>query len=114
VFVELMTQRHNLAAWMLELVVAAGIVFCGSNRGPSPSEPGQPALDGGALRPGAVPGAPAALPATGSGADASAAACDFRVGESCFASDGEACAAAGCKPGGCIVLESYPAQVSCK
>jgi hypothetical protein len=106
-----MTQRRNLA-WALGLAVMTGLAACGS-RGPSPNEPTQAGPDAGSPGPGALPGAPAGAPGAGS-TPAAAAACDFRVGEICFATDSEACAAAGCKPGGCIVLESYPAQITCK
>lgn len=40
--------------------------------------------------------------------------CEIRVGTCCYAEQRHACAAAGCAPGHCIVLESYPGQISCQ
>lgn len=41
------------------------------------------------------------------------AGCSFRVKGECYAEQKAACAAAGCEET-CIVMESYPAQISCK
>jgi hypothetical protein len=40
--------------------------------------------------------------------------CDFIVDGSCFDSSASACACAGCSEDGCMVLESYPAQIRCQ
>ncbi|MEZ4381909.1 MAG: hypothetical protein R3A79_11230 [Nannocystaceae bacterium] len=39
--------------------------------------------------------------------------CDFTVKDKCYTDQAEACAAAGCEPDKCMVLESYPAQIQC-
>lgn len=50
----------------------------------------------------------------GGGVDPSPGArCDFIVGDACFDSAESACASAGCDVDGCLVLESYPAQIRC-
>lgn len=41
------------------------------------------------------------------------AGCNFRVKGECYAEQTAACAAAGCADS-CLVLESHPAQISCK
>jgi hypothetical protein len=98
----------------LTVAVLGWLVGCGGPR----SQPGQ-APPGGGGPPGAAsaagpskPGSKPLVPKPASGEPAGS--CDFRVGETCYATDTEACTAAGCKAGGCIVLESYPAQVTCK
>ena len=90
----------------------------GSIGNTSPSLPGNaaPGCDTEASAP-AEPSAPAHSTPTACAAGvprdpSGTAACDFIVGGSCF-DDGEAaCACAGCSEG-CMVQESYPAQVSC-
>jgi hypothetical protein len=109
-----MTHRRNLAAWGLGLAVLLGLPACGSGRGTAPSDPAQSPPANAAQPTGTAAADPTRAPGAGSGPDAARAECEFRVGETCFASDTDACAAAGCKPGSCIVLESYPAQVTCK
>jgi hypothetical protein len=46
--------------------------------------------------------------------DGDAEACDFRVEGCCYPDATHACRAAGCAPGACTVMESYPAQVACQ
>lgn len=40
--------------------------------------------------------------------------CEIVVGECCYREQADACAAAGCAEGACLLLESYPAQVQCQ
>lgn len=40
--------------------------------------------------------------------------CEIRVGACCYSEQRHACAAAGCPPDHCIVLESYPGQIACE
>lgn len=40
--------------------------------------------------------------------------CEAVVEGCCYPSDTAACAAAGCEPGACMVMESYPAQIRCQ
>ena len=40
--------------------------------------------------------------------------CSYEHGGCCYESAADACAAAGCPVGRCNVLESYPAQISCR
>lgn len=40
--------------------------------------------------------------------------CNFVVGDKCFATSTDACAAAGCAPDACLLAETHPVQVSCK
>ncbi|MCH9686706.1 MAG: hypothetical protein K0V04_35060 [Deltaproteobacteria bacterium] len=42
-----------------------------------------------------------------------AVGCSYEHGGCCYESAAHACAAAGCPGAHCIVLESYPAQISC-
>ena len=39
--------------------------------------------------------------------------CPYRVADLCYDTPEAACAAAGCAPDGCQILESYPAQIRC-
>lgn len=100
---------------MLASVIAALLTLaCGGPSRPAVApDPETPPAAGGA---GDSPGSPAASPPARSSSPPGAppASCDYRVGETCYASEAEACSAAGCKPGECIVLESYPAQIHCK
>lgn len=63
---------------------------------------------------GGEPGNPGAPSACDAGRAAAAEGrCDFVVGDACFDSAESACACAGCELDRCLVLESYPAQISC-
>jgi hypothetical protein len=99
----------------LAFALAAEIVERGGGAAGTRTSPATtaPAVSGQPSKPGSPAASAAPSPAAGAPGRV-APGCDFRVGEACFASDTEACSAAGCKPGGCIVLESYPAQVTCK
>lgn len=93
------------------LLSAAVAVGCGSAATPAAQpgkDPAQPAAP--------APGSPEApkTPASGTATPNAPAACDYRVGQTCYATEAQACSAAGCPPGGCVVLESYPAQITCK
>lgn len=39
--------------------------------------------------------------------------CPYEHGKCCYPAPEQACAAAGCAAGTCVVMESYPAQVRC-
>lgn len=39
--------------------------------------------------------------------------CPYRVSDACYDTSDAACAAAGCEPDRCRILESYPAQIRC-
>lgn len=40
--------------------------------------------------------------------------CEARVGDTCYATNAEACAAIDCPTDRCLILDSYPAQVQCQ
>jgi hypothetical protein len=40
--------------------------------------------------------------------------CAYEHGKCCYPAAEQACAAAGCAAGKCVVMESYPAQVRCE
>lgn len=40
--------------------------------------------------------------------------CEIRVGEQCYATQAEACAAASCPEDRCLILETYPGQIECQ
>ena len=92
------------------LALGAIAVACGA------STPAQEPAAAPAKAPTAEPGSPDSpkTPASGTATPNPPAACDYRVGQTCYATEAEACSAAGCPPGGCVVLESYPAQITCK
>jgi hypothetical protein len=66
----------------------------------------------GALRPRAMKNA-IALVLLGCGSTQVPEDCEIRVGDRCFSDQAAACEAAGCEPGQCVVLESYPGQIEC-
>jgi hypothetical protein len=77
--------------------VEPGNLGCGAPGQTEPSEPSPPAAC-----------ADGVAPDTGSERP-----CDFVVAGSCFDDADSACACAGCAPGQCLILESYPAQITC-
>src|SRR5688572_3759501 len=97
--------------------------------GPDPNAPvsstpsgAGPTGNGGGAEPG-PPGCGATAPTDPSEPSHSACAagverdgegqCHFVAGGSCFADSDSACACAGCAPAECLILESYPVQVTC-
>lgn len=66
----------------------------------SPNEPDPPAREG--CRAGGVPW------------DGNHAGCLYEVSGCCYPDAAAACEAAGCDPGGCQILESAPAQITCR
>jgi hypothetical protein len=83
--------------------------------------PSEPASTGTPAAPPSEPSAvPADTPVSSPAASGSAEPteeipknCNFRVKGFCFAEQDEACAAADCPPGKCMVLESHPARIKC-
>ena len=115
-----MTSRALVVAWILSFATSFASGACSSNPPPAaaepePASPAEPSAaassDESQEKPGematADPGA--AEPA----ADEMPKNCNFRAKGYCFATSEDACAAAGCAEGKCIVLESQPAKVKC-
>ncbi len=50
----------------------------------------------------------------GAGPDGVPVDCPYRVADLCYSTSEAACAAAGCAPEACQILESYPAQIACR
>lgn len=89
-----MALRRLFVVSRLFAVSALVLAACGGEPPPPPSSPvGRPVE----LGPDGVP-----------------ESCPFRVDDLCFDRAEEACAAAGCPAPRCLILESYPARVSCQ
>jgi hypothetical protein len=89
---------------LMPLVTACLLVAC-SKPADTPADPPEetPGVEEGRPDPDAKPDDNAAPPEN----------CDFEVKDKCYTDQAEACAAAGCEPDKCVVLESYPAQIEC-
>lgn len=115
---------HSLAP--LLLAASLGSAGCGSAKPAAPEAPSTtsaetpPAASAAASENKSAPDTPVSSPETPSDADPADADqvvpkdCNFRVKGFCFKTDEEACAAAGCEPARCTILESHPARVKCK
>jgi hypothetical protein len=113
-------QFHTLCSLVYALSFAA--VSCSGSK-PATTETPAAAPASSAAAPAETP---AAEPAKGETASADAGGsseqadeipkdCNFRVKGFCFAAEEDACAAAGCSAGRCMVLvEEKPAKIKCK
>jgi hypothetical protein len=112
-----MVSRVVVAAALSALFCA-----CSGSKTPEPAEPSasQPAAPGAPAATGEASEPAAAASDEASDAGAATASetpedCKFRVKGFCFAAEEDACNAAGCAPGACLVLvESKPAKVKCR
>jgi len=114
------SRIHPLCSLLYALSLTA--LSCSGSKPAAPEAPAAPPASAAAApaekSASAEPAAPEA-----SSADAGAASepadetpknCNFRVKGYCFAAEEDACAAAGCSAGRCMVLDGKPAKVKCK
>jgi hypothetical protein len=101
-------------------LVAAGfyLVACSKPAAPAaePESPDKPATPEAPAS--AAPDTPVSSPVAEPAGSAPAADeipknCNFRVKGFCFESEQDACAAASCSAGKCMILESHPARIKC-
>ena len=90
---------------LMPIFTACLLVACGGKQADTPSEtPDELPAEEGRPDPNAKVDDNAAPPEN----------CDFMVNDKCYTDQAEACTAAGCEPDKCMVMESYPAQISCR
>jgi hypothetical protein len=90
---------------VLMLLLAA----CGGPSSAQPSTEPAPSTQGGTAPSGSESCAEGGVLDDGDAED-----CEIRFQGCCYAEQSHACAAAGCPPGQCAILESYPGQVACE
>ena len=119
--------RAKMSHRMISRVVVAAALSalfcaCSAPKTPEPAEPSSapPTPPGAPAETGETPEPAAAASDEASGGGAATALqtpedCKYRVKGFCFAAEEDACNAAGCAPGACLVLvESKPAKVKCR